>query len=155
VFVHFPGRESTSPNILIRGKPSVLPEAEKAFEQLVEEAKENQNQGTHSTPKEAAHTESLQIKPEHLGGVIGRKGHNIRGISDISGTRVDVDNKNNKLVISGPKEGVEFAVKEFKDLIAELEVTNPSKCKYTRRKSPADKKYKGRGKEKKGKEQNN
>jgi predicted PilT family ATPase len=125
VIIRFPDRESKSENILIRGKQSLLPEAEKAFLLLVEEAKTKSEApptpGARA-PREAAHSETININPSFMGRIIGRGGSTIRELSDISQARIDLNKDSGTITLSGTKEAVEFAIKELNALIKDIQV---------------------------------
>ena len=127
VVIRFPERESNSPNISVRGKASVLPEAEKALNEFAEEARARQEERAAGRDKEREkepsdrHSETLTVKPEYVGGVIGRGGSNIRKVSDIAGVRIDIRKDSGEIVVSGSKDGVEFALRELRETINDLE----------------------------------
>lgn len=121
VVIRFPDRESTSTNIIIRGKASVLPAAEKALQDLAEEAKGRQEERVATREPSDRSTEILKVNPEYVGRVIGRGGSNIRKIQELSGVKIDIKKDSGEIAVSGTKEAIQFALKELQDTIGELE----------------------------------
>lgn len=122
VVIRFPDRESQSPNITIRGKAASIAAAEKALTQLAEEVQQRkEEQVAAREPSDRAPSESLKVDPSLVGRVIGRGGANIKKISQVSGARVDIRKDSGEIVVSGSKEAIDFAVKEFRDIIDEIQ----------------------------------
>lgn len=122
VYVRLPSRDSTTDNVVLVGKKATIHEAEAAFGALVVEAEAKSKAPTPSNPsQENRVTETINFNNEFIGRVIGRNGSNLRNISDISGCRVDLDKKSSTIAITGTREGVAFAIKQFQEIFAEME----------------------------------
>jgi polyribonucleotide nucleotidyltransferase len=65
---------------------------------------------------------TIQIKPEKIKVLIGAGGKTIRGISSVSGAKIDVDDEGKVTIASAEKESVEAAEKMIKEIAQEAEI---------------------------------
>uniref|UniRef100_A0A1W7R994 Vigilin n=1 Tax=Hadrurus spadix TaxID=141984 RepID=A0A1W7R994_9SCOR len=126
VSIRFPQVESGSDKVSIRGPKEDVIRAKKL---LVELSNEKQN---------AAYTEEIKAKPEHLKFLIGKNGTNVKKIRDRTKARIifpsEKDDDRESIVIIGKKEEVIQAKKELQEMIKELD-------KVTELKMKVDQKY--------------
>jgi polyribonucleotide nucleotidyltransferase len=112
VQIRFPGENTTSDKVFIRGPKD---EVEKAKKRLLDLANER---------KEAGFTAEIRAKPEYHGFLIGRGGASIRDFRERTDTRIVFPTANDAdqelITIIGKKENVEKAVKELEERIAGL-----------------------------------
>ncbi len=69
----------------------------------------------------APRIETIKIPPDKIGELIGPGGKNIRRITEISGTQIDIDDDGTVKVFSTKAEGLKIAVREISLITAEAE----------------------------------
>ena len=121
VVIRFPDRESQSQNVTVRGKAESLAAAEKALNQLAEEAKVKKEEYLATREPSDRGGEILKVDPAIVGRVIGRSGSNVQNISKVSGARINIRKDSGEIVLTGSKEATAFALQQFKDLIEEIQ----------------------------------
>jgi polyribonucleotide nucleotidyltransferase len=72
--------------------------------------------------KHAPRITVLKINPENIGALIGPGGKNIRRITDVTGTQIDIEDDGTVRVFATNKEAMEAAVREVNMIAAEPEV---------------------------------